>query len=243
MTTCTGHRSGDSRIYLYRSGELVQLNTEQNYTADLMRREAAGDIFRDEALNNPERAGLTNFIGNPDLKPADANLRPFPILNGDWLILCSDGLFGTLEDDEIREELSGDPNDACDRLVKKAIAINKPHQDNVTVAILGCGDKDPVTVKTTKRGRVELYQALPVEKSKKPLVVVIVAAVLAVAGALGLYLKSHKKPDTEKKTPPVMSQSSSSKVLKESPKTPDNQKEPEKPSELSKEQKPEESKK
>jgi len=51
---------GDSRIYLFRSGEMVQLNSEQNYSADLMRQVAVGKITRDTALNNPERAGLTN---------------------------------------------------------------------------------------------------------------------------------------------------------------------------------------
>ena len=116
---------GDSRINLNRSGELVQLNSEQNYAADLMRRVAAGEISREEAVNNPERAGLTNFIGNLDLKPADASLRPLPVQNGDWVILCSDGLFGTLGDDKIQEELYGIPNDACERLVKKVIALKK----------------------------------------------------------------------------------------------------------------------
>lgn len=175
---------GDSRIYLCRSGELVQLNSEQNHASDLMRRVAAGDISRDDALNNPNGAALTNFIGNPDLMPADASVRPFPLTKGDWLLLCSDGLFGTLDDDDIRGELYGNPDDACDRLVKKTIACGKPHQDNVSAAILGYGDAEPLAVKSRMEQAAEVFQPLPpAGKTRKPLVWGLVAVLLlAVVG-------------------------------------------------------------
>ena len=141
---------GDSRIYLYRSGELVQLTTDQNYATELLQRVANGRMGMEEARSHPDRAALINFIGNQDIKPADSSLRPFPISDGDWIILCSDGLFGTLTDDEIRKELNGNPNDSCERLIQKVVSRNKPHQDNTTVAILACGDRDPVTVRTKR---------------------------------------------------------------------------------------------
>jgi protein phosphatase len=193
---------GDSRIYLYRSGELVQLNTEQNFAAELMQRVAAGELSQEEALNHPDRAALTNFIGNSDLKQADANQRPFQILNGDWLVLCSDGLFGTLDDDEIREELYGNPNDACERLVKKTIAMNKSHQDNVTVVILACGDREPITVKSKKKERLEVFQPLPAKKNRTPLILtLVVACMLLVAGAI-LY-PSPRKKNTQHPVPAI----------------------------------------
>lgn len=146
---------GDSRIYLYRSGELVQLTTDQNFATELLQRVANGRMSMEEARSHPDRAALTNFIGNQEIKPTDSNLQPFPICDGDWIILCSDGLFGTLTDDEIRKELSGNPNDSCERLIQKVISRNKPHQDNITVAILACGDHEPVTVWTKKAVRLD----------------------------------------------------------------------------------------
>ena len=141
---------GDSRIYLYRSGELVQLTTEQNLATELLQRVADGRMSIEEARSHPDRAALTNFIGNPEIKPADSSLHPLPIFDGDWIVLCSDGLFGTLTDDEIREALSGNPNDSCERLIQKVVSRNKPHQDNTTVAILACNDRESATVRTKR---------------------------------------------------------------------------------------------
>jgi hypothetical protein len=159
---------------------------------------AAGELAKEEALTNPERAGLTNFIGNPDIKAADATLRPFPIQNGDWLLLCSDGLFGTLDDEDISEELYGKPNDSCERLIKKIISKNKQYQDNVTVAILGCGDKEPVTVKTRKQERVDIFQPLPVDKKRKSLPILLAVIAFLIVGGVGAYLLLHKKSELPK---------------------------------------------
>lgn len=141
---------GDSRIYLNRSGELVQLTMDQNYGSELLQRVADGKMTMEEAQSNPDRAALINYIGNQDIRAADRNLRPFPISDGDWIILCSDGLFGTLTDNEIRHDLFGDPNDSCERLIQKIVGRKKPHQDNTSVLILACGDRDPVTVRSIK---------------------------------------------------------------------------------------------
>ena len=183
---------GDSRIYLYRTGELTQLNREQNFAAELIRRVAVGEISREEAEQHPDRAGLTNFIGNPDLKPADASLRPFPLKEGDWIILCSDGLFGVLDDEEIREELYGAPNDACTRLVNRVMAQKRSSQDNVTVAILGCGDREPVTVRTKKRPSPTMVTPLSAAKTwKRPAVLLIVAVVFVLVGGVSLFARKH----------------------------------------------------
>lgn len=206
---------GDSRIYLYRSGELVKLTSEHNFEATLMLRVVDGELSREETLIHPDRAGLTNFIGNPDLKSADASLHPFPILNGDWLILCSDGLFGTLNDDEIMEELYGNPNDACERLVKKTVAKDKPHQDNVTVAILACGDKEPVTVRIKKREDVEIYQPLLVKRRNKlPILILAVLSLLIIAVVAGyLLLEWKRKPRLNPPFPATPNHSSSKSAI------------------------------
>lgn len=200
---------GDSRIYLYRSGELTQLNREQNFAAELMHRVAAGEISREEAERHPDRAGLTNFIGYPGLKPADATLHPFPLKEGDWIILCSDGLFGVLDDEEIREELYGAPNDACTRLVNRVVAVNRSNQDNVTVAILGCGDREPVTVRTNKRPDPEMGMPHPAPKIwKRPIGLLALAVLFVFVGGLGLFAKkSFHAPKPNSAVMPILSSS------------------------------------
>lgn len=132
---------GDSRIYLFRRGELVRLTEDQNLAGRLLRRVAAGTLGHAEARAHPDRAALTNYIGRPDLQPADANLRPFPLKPDDWLLLCSDGLFGTLSEEEISAELYGSPDEACERLINKTLARQRTYQDNVTTMLLSCSDK------------------------------------------------------------------------------------------------------
>lgn len=133
---------GDSRVYLARRGELVRLTEDQNLSAMLLRRLAAGVIGRSEAFCHPDRRSLTNYLGSPDLQRADANIRPFLLATGDWLLLCSDGLFETLSEREIADELYGQPADACERLVERTLAARHPHQDNVTALVLSCGERE-----------------------------------------------------------------------------------------------------
>ncbi|HOD28279.1 MAG TPA: protein phosphatase 2C domain-containing protein [Syntrophales bacterium] len=179
---------GDSRIYLYRSGELVPLTTAQNYDTELLQRVIDGTLSMEEAQSHPDRAALTNFIGNQDIRPADSNLKPFPISDGDWIILCSDGLFGTLTDYEIKEELFGNPHDSCERLIKKVLSRNKPHQDNTTVTILTCGDRNSVTIRTKKKIRQHKIFT-PEQKQKKfRWISILVALAFFVALTLAAYI-------------------------------------------------------
>ena len=199
--------AGDSRIYLYRSGELVQLTTDQNYATELLQRVAGGRMSMEEARSHPDRAALTNFIGNTESKPADNSIHPLPITNGDWIILCSDGLFGTLTDDEIRQELYGNPHDSCERLIQKVVSRNKPHQDNTTVAILACGDRDPVTMRTKMAIRLLVPSKVddiftPMAQPKKIRRSFVLASLLIVVFAIWLGLRIwpllHQKLSPEK---------------------------------------------
>src|SRR5208283_2392160 len=183
---------GDSRIYLYRAGELLQLTTDQNYATELLHYVADGIMSMEEARSHPDRAALTNFIGNQEIKPADSSRHAFPISDGDWIILCSDGLFGTLSDDEIRNELYGNPHDSCERLIQKVASHNKPYQDNTSAVILACGDRDPVTVKTKKTIHHDVpFRAdeivIPKSKIKKSRwIFIIVGLLIVVLIAMGL---------------------------------------------------------
>lgn len=210
--------AGDSRIYLCRGTELAQLTTDQNHYTELLSKVSSGIITIEQARTDPDRAALVNFIGNPDLKPADASIRPLPLLLGDWLLLCSDGLFGTLSNDEILMELHGSPQSAADRLIKKVLAENRSNQDNVTLTILGSGNREPITLKTTKKDSPYFDLVIPVaDKQNRLSLTVLLAAIMSVLVlVVGLFYGMQwlgKKNKPAQSSSPAVQKSSSSTVV------------------------------
>ncbi|MBF0553863.1 MAG: trypsin-like peptidase domain-containing protein [Nitrospirae bacterium] len=145
MAACVIHSSslywicaGDSRIYLLRNGALTQINTDHTYENELMKEFGAGDMTKEEIYNNPGRFALTSYLGLPELKAIDRNVRPYPLSEGDSVILCSDGLYNSLTTPEIKESITQDPQASAERLVQKAISKQRPNQDNTSAAVLSC---------------------------------------------------------------------------------------------------------
>lgn len=135
--------AGDSRIYLLREGRLTALTADHIYANHLDAEAARGEISRSEALNHPEREGLTSYLGLEELSEIDHNIRPFPLQTGDRIIACSDGLYRSLSEDEIASTTAGDPQRACEDMVERALAKRIAHQDNITVLTLWC---EPTTI-------------------------------------------------------------------------------------------------
>ncbi|MCB8978333.1 MAG: serine/threonine-protein phosphatase [Ardenticatenaceae bacterium] len=92
--------AGDSRTYLYRQKQLEQLTQDHSLVAWLLRQE---HITAEEALTHPYRNVLTHALGAMDKPQVDLfTHRLFP---GDWLLLCSDGIWGTLSGAVLAEYL------------------------------------------------------------------------------------------------------------------------------------------
>jgi protein phosphatase len=132
---------GDSRLYLLRDGRLHQLNADHNYAQRLTQMVMAGTISQEDAENHIDRKALTSYLGLEQLTEVDQNTSPFPLESEDRILLCSDGLYGTLSEEEIAKLLLKAPQEAADDLVNRALAKKKPNQDNVTVAILALEDE------------------------------------------------------------------------------------------------------
>ncbi|MBC9784325.1 serine/threonine-protein phosphatase [Heliobacterium chlorum] len=137
---------GDSRVYLYRQGKLTRLNADHNYRLDLLKKSAQGDFGRKEAEAHAEGAHLTSYLGLTDLERIDRNIRPYTLFAGDRILLCSDGFYANLSEQEIAEALAGDPQKACYVLADRVLALNRPDQDNLTVAILALEKNEPFRV-------------------------------------------------------------------------------------------------
>ncbi|MBE5040324.1 PP2C family protein-serine/threonine phosphatase [Ructibacterium gallinarum] len=127
---------GDSHLYLFRKGLLRQLNQDHVYASELDDLYQSGLISKDDALNHPERKALTSYLGMPALTHIDQNARSFPLRMGDKLLLCSDGLYQTLSEEEMINILTNQKDDVAQTLVDTAIAKQKPGQDNVTAVLM-----------------------------------------------------------------------------------------------------------
>ena len=121
---------GDSRVYLYSGGKLSQLTDDHTLVAHLLKN---GEISEEEAQNHPKKNVITKAIGS-QLK-AEPDIFSVKIRSGDKVILCSDGLTGMIDDEEITAAIkSGDPDEAVEELVARA--DTKGGLDNITVIVV-----------------------------------------------------------------------------------------------------------
>ena len=122
---------GDSRIYRLRQGTLERLTRDHSWVEEQIR---AGALSESAARRHPWRNIVTRAIsGSEDLEIDIEELTLEPL---DRLLLCSDGVFAVLTDDEIREVLSRDSSldGLCHALVQGANDGGGP--DNVTAIVL-----------------------------------------------------------------------------------------------------------
>lgn len=123
---------GDSRLYLLRGDAITRLTHDHSYVGRLVE---TGVLSSDEAEHHPQRHILTAALGAAGEIIADAPSNPMTLENGDVLVLCTDGLWGQVQEPEILSVVSGhDPTAACAELVK--IARERGGPDNITVQIL-----------------------------------------------------------------------------------------------------------
>jgi protein phosphatase len=124
---------GDSRLYLLREGKLRILSRDHTLIARLLEK---GLVQPDDAQDHPQKHVLTSALGVPDAElEIDAPPEPLPVHKNDVVMICTDGLWGQLQADEIEEALeSGSPDAACHSLVHLAKERGGP--DNITLQVL-----------------------------------------------------------------------------------------------------------
>ena len=122
---------GDSRAYLLRAGALEQLTVDHSLVAEQVRR---GILTPQQADTSTLQSVLTRALGTHEEVEVDADEHL--LLDGDALVLCTDGLTRMVTDPEIASTLLTYPGAqaAADRLV--ALANDYGGEDNVTVVVL-----------------------------------------------------------------------------------------------------------
>lgn len=130
---------GDSRAYLIRDGEIELLTKDHTYVQQLV---DEGKIMQEDALSHPDAHILTRCIGaEPGLKVDVQKYWLWETVEGapnDIVVLCSDGLYSEVTDDELAEIVNNEtPQRACVKLVD--LAKERGGFDNITVAIIPVG--------------------------------------------------------------------------------------------------------
>jgi protein phosphatase len=130
---------GDSRIYILRKDEIVQVTRDHNYMLKLKDEVSKGIITDEEANANPKKEALISYIGAGGIELIDSNKDPFMLENGDIVLMCSDGLTKSLSDADIARIISehyGDIRETARLLPLFAFDAGSGSKDNTSVILI-----------------------------------------------------------------------------------------------------------
>ena len=127
---------GDSRLYLWRKGQTHQLSNDHTIAAELVR---GGVIKPGQEVNHRLSHVLTRSVGTQESVMVDTLV--FDMLDGDRLLLCSDGFSNALEGkDQLKTCLDGDFESIPEELID--IANTAGGKDNITVVVLTARERN-----------------------------------------------------------------------------------------------------
>lgn len=130
---------GDSKLYLYRKGEMICPIQEHNYGMILNEKMINGQMSEEEYLEEMKRGNaLISYLGLGGISRMELNVSPFFLESGDQILLCSDGLYRSVAVERIREILSQNSSEQekADILVEEAKKNGGEKQDNTSVIII-----------------------------------------------------------------------------------------------------------
>ncbi|HEY71302.1 MAG TPA: serine/threonine-protein phosphatase [Anaerolineae bacterium] len=134
---------GDTRAYVITDSQAKVITRDHTFVERLLE---LGEVTQEEASIHPQRHVLYRAIGQGDALKADVFSYPTP--HGGKLLLCSDGLWGVISDDDILDIVkhASNPQEACDRLVHAAILGGGP--DNISTVLV---QFPPKTARVSKK--------------------------------------------------------------------------------------------
>ena len=200
---------GDSRIYYYNAKQkaLYRLTKDHSVVQALV---DSGEITEAEAEHHPEKNKIRKSLGiktNVEPEPCQMPLIPS---EGDVMLICSDGLSGMMEEEDILEVLAGTTDVNVSGKVLIDLAKSGGGTDNITVQIIrftGVGNREAVF--DAKNKGISLSTSQNVEKNPKrlwPWLVIAVSVVMIICAGLLLFPGSSQKETTsqEEPSPPVV---------------------------------------
>jgi len=125
---------GDSRCYLFRHGLSIYRTQDHSYVEDLYK---SGEISLSKVSTHPMRNYITRCVGMLAKEPEIELSKEVMLMEGDIVLLCSDGFWGTLDDAQIGAKLNSERlTEAVTSLAKMAVQLGSPTADNTTAIAL-----------------------------------------------------------------------------------------------------------
>lgn len=126
---------GDSRAYLLRGSEMMQITEDHSWVNELVK---SGEISKEAAETHPQKNVLVRTVGMPGLIEADIFLHHWQ--SQDYILLCSDGLTNMVSESGIVQIVTngGTLEEKVAELIRQA--NNAGGADNITVLIIQCGE-------------------------------------------------------------------------------------------------------
>lgn len=123
---------GDSRLYLVRGARILRLTRDHSYVGRLVE---SGIVRAEDAEKHPQRHILTAALGAGSEVVVDGADQGITVQDGDDLLLCTDGLWSVVSEEELQTAVrSHPPAECCAALVKLARQRGGP--DNITLQVL-----------------------------------------------------------------------------------------------------------
>jgi len=145
---------GDSRLYLLRGGGIYLMSEDHSQVMEMVR---SGLLDPGEARHHPDKNVITRALGRQQEVEVSTWREPMPVRAGDGFIVCCDGLYNDIEDEEICDVVQPrNASSACQELIR--IAKERGGSDNITIAVARLLPAEPASSQLKATREVE---ALP----------------------------------------------------------------------------------
>jgi len=142
---------GDSRLYMLRGGDVYLMTEDHSAVMEMVK---LGIITHEQARHHTDKNVILRALGTSSEVEVSTWEQPLDVCAGDQFLLCSDGLYDLVSDEEIKQVLvsTEDQHAACEHLIERA--KERGGHDNITVGIIGI----------RRRGRVRTGRSLRVTR-------------------------------------------------------------------------------
>src|SRR5690606_9086507 len=125
--------SGDSRIYRWRHGQLTQRSEDHSIVQRMLK---SGLLSEAQARNHPHQHVISSCLGSTSAEGLEIGYQQDAWEQGDWLLLCSDGLTDELDDPQMAAILKRSSDIATASRALLQAALDSGGRDNVSVALI-----------------------------------------------------------------------------------------------------------
>jgi serine/threonine protein phosphatase PrpC len=133
---------GDSPLYLYRDGEVHQINEDHSMAPQIDLMVVSGMMEPEAARNHPDRNALTSVLSGEEISKVDCPMEGIELSEGDIVIAASDGLQFLDEStlvDIVLEQCDGQAMDVAQAFLDGIEDLSDPEQDNTSFAVVKIG--------------------------------------------------------------------------------------------------------